>query len=53
MNIKWGDLMVQRGRGGESGRFLEFNSQKIFSQTSFDGKYLGRYHGIASYANQN
>ena len=41
------------GRGGKSGRFREFNSQKIFSKTRFDRKYLGKYHGIGSFANQN
>ena len=28
-------------RGGKSGRFREFDSQKIFSKTRFDRKYLG------------
>ena len=40
-------------RVGKSGRFREFNSQKIFSKTSFDRKYLGKYHGIGYFANQN
>ena len=40
-------------RGGKSGRFREFNSQKIFSKTRFDRKYLGKYHGIGSFPNQN
>ena len=40
-------------RGGKSGRFCEFNSQKIFSKTRFDTKYLGKHHGIWSFANQN
>ena len=42
-----------RVRGGKSGRFREFNSQKIFPKTSFDRKYLGKYHGIGSFAIQN
>ena len=40
-------------RGGKSGRFREFNSQKIFSKTRFDRKYLGKYHDIRSFANKN
>ena len=40
-------------RGGKSGRFREFNSQKIFSKTRFDRKYLGKHRGIGSFANQN
>ena len=39
-------------RGGKSGRFHEFKSQKIFSKTRFDKKYLGKHHGIESFANQ-
>ena len=30
----------------KSGRFREFNSQKIFSKTRFDKQYLGKHHGI-------
>ena len=41
------------GRGGKSGRFREFNSQKIFKKTRFDRKYLGKHHGIGSFVNQN
>ena len=37
----------------KSGRFREFNSQKIFSKTRFDRKYLGRHHGIGYFATQN
>ena len=44
---------VPPARGGKSGRFREFNSQKIFSKTRFDRKYLGKYHDIRSFANQN
>ena len=40
-------------RGGKSGRFREFNSQKIFSKNRFDRKYLGKYHDIRSFANKN
>ena len=42
-----------RSRGGKSGRFREFNSQKIFSKTRFDRKCLGKHHRIESFANQN
>ena len=37
----------------KSGRFREFNSEKIFSKTRFDRKYLRKYHRIASFANHN
>ena len=37
----------------KSDRFREFNSQKIFSKTRFDRKYMGKHHGIGSFANQN
>ena len=40
-------------RGGKSGRFREFNSQKIFSKTMFDRKYLGKCHVKGFIANQN
>ena len=40
-------------RGGKGGRFREFNSQKIFSKTRFNRKYLGKHHGIGPFANQN
>ena len=40
-------------RGGKSGRFRELKSQKIFSKTRFDRKYLGKHHGIGSFANQD
>ena len=40
-------------RGGKSGKFNEVNSQKIFSKIRFDRKYLGKHHGIGSFANQN
>ena len=40
-------------RGGKSGIFNEFNSQKIFSKIRFDRKYLGKHHGIGSFANGN
>ena len=40
-------------RGGKSGRFCEFNSQKIISKTRFGRKYLGKHHGIGSFANEN
>ena len=49
MSCRWVDLV----RGGKSGRFREFNSQKIFSKTRFDRKYLRKYHRIASFANHN
>ena len=45
--------MTFADRGGKSGRFREFNSQKIFSKTRFDRKYLGKYHDIRSFANKN
>ena len=32
-------------RGGKSGRFREYNSQKIFSKNRFDRIYLGKHHG--------
>ena len=38
------------GRDGRSGRFREFNSQKISSKTRFDRKFLGKHHGIGSFA---
>jgi len=40
-------------RGGESGRFCELNSQKIFSKTKFRRKYLGKLFGLGTFANQN
>ena len=40
-------------RGGKSGRFHEYNSQKIFSKTRFDRKYLGKHYRIGSFPNQN
>ena len=45
--------LLLTARGGKSGRFREFNSQKIFSKTRFDRKYLGKHNGIGSFANQN
>ena len=45
--------LTARGRGRKSGRFREFNSQKTFSKTRLDRKYLGKHHGIGSFANQN
>ena len=44
--------MVVEVRGGKSGIFREFNSQKIISKTRFDRKYLVKYHWIGSFANQ-
>ena len=40
-------------RGGKSGRFREFNSQKISLKIRFDRKYLGKCHDIGSFSNQN
>ena len=45
-----GDPFSQRWK---SGRFHEFNSQKIFLKIKFDRKYLGKHHGIGSFVNQN
>ena len=49
----FGIAAISQPRGGKSGRFREFNSQKIFSKTRFDRKYLGKYHDIRSFANKN
>ena len=53
-------LLVQKSppggvsvRGEKSGRFREFNLQKIFLKTRFDRKYLGSLPGIGSFANPN
>ena len=46
-------IMVVGNKGGKSGRFHEFNLQKIFWKTWFDRKYLGKHHEIGSFANQN
>ena len=48
---KWPSVVNRSGV--KSGRFRKFNSQKIFSKNRFDRKYLGKHHGIGSFANQN
>ena len=40
-------------RGEKSGRFHEFNLQKMVSKTRFNRKYLGKHHGIGSSDNEN